>query len=308
MPLDLKQLSYFVHVAEMGSFSKAAAALSVAQPALSRQVRNLEEQLGTALFFRNGRGVSLTDSGDIFFRRIKVILDDLDRARQEIRELSGMPSGTVVLGTPPTVSQVLITPLIKRLHDRYPQISLQVHEAFSGFVNEWLASGRLDVAVLYNAPRTRHLQTERLLRETLFLVTSPDRPEAGDSGIEFSSLTDTPLILPSRPHGLRLLIDERAGNTGAILNVAFEIDALPAIKELVEDGVGATILPFASVHREVRRGRLVAREIQRPALTRTLVLTTSSQRPLTLAARIVVDELKSVVGELVASGAWRGAS
>jgi LysR family nitrogen assimilation transcriptional regulator len=306
--MDLKQLTYFVHVAEMGSFSKAAAALSVAQPALSRQVRNLEQQLGSALLYRNGRGVSLTEAGAAFFRRVKVILDDLDRARQEVGELAGMPGGTVVLGTPPTVSQVMVTPLIKRLRERYPQISLQVHEAFSGFVNEWLASGRLDVAVLYNAPRTRHLQTERLLRETLFLVTAPSRPEAGDGGIELSALEGTPLILPSRPHGLRLLIDERAGDTGVVLNVDFEIDALPAIKELVEDGVGATILPFASVYREVRRGRLVAREIQRPALTRTLVLTTSSQRPLTLAARIVVDELKSVVGELVASGAWQGAS
>lgn len=303
--MDLKQLKYFVHVAEMGSISRAAAALYVAQPAISRQIRNLEEELAVALFYRNGRGVSMTEAGEILFARARVILEDMQRAEWEIREMSGVAMGQVVLGAPPTVSQVLVIPLIRRLREAHPKVSLQVVEAFSGYVNEWLANGRLNVAVLYNAPRTRSLATEELLQESLFLVTSA-KSAAPPQTIRLKDIGSLPLILPSRPHGLRVLVDHVAGKARVTPDVAFEIDALPAIKELVEQDVGGTILPYASVHREVAQGRLHARQIVDPPLSRRLVLATSTQRPLSKASRIVLQELKSVVRQLVDDGTWRG--
>ncbi|NIR31439.1 MAG: LysR family transcriptional regulator [Gammaproteobacteria bacterium] len=303
--MNLRQLQYFVQTAETGSISKAATRLSVAQPAISRQVRSLEEELAVRLLYRNGRGVSMTEAGRILFNRARVILDDVRRAEWEIRELAGVATGQVTLGAPPTVSQVLVIPLIKRLLEDHPNVSLQVVEAFSGYVQEWLANGRLDVAVLYNAPRTKHLETEQLLRENLFLVTSA----AGGTPpptVDVRELESVPLVLPSPPHGLRLLVDQVAGEAGMQLKIGFEIDALPAIKELVEDGVGASILPFASVHREVSAGRMNARQIVNPRMSRTLVCATSTQRPLSLAARVVIGELKSVVHSLVEEGTWKG--
>ena len=304
--MDVKQLRYFVHVAELGSFSKASAFLSVAQPALSRQVRNLESELDTQLLYRNGRGVVATETGRQLLHHAKAILAQIDQVRMEIAALNGEPTGSATLGAPPTVSQVLITPLIKRFRARYPRISLQVVEGFSGHVNEWLVGGRLDVALLYSAPRTRSLSTEQLLVEELFLVSpKTDHVDPGPD-INLRDVAALPLILPSRPHGLRILVDTIAANAGITLRVDFELDAFSAIKELVEDGAGNTILPFAAVHGEVAAGRINARRIVGPPITRTLLLANSTQRPLTLAARALMGQIKIIVRELVESGKWLG--
>ena len=138
--MDIEHLRYFVQVVEMGSISKAAAALSVAQPAISRQILNLETSLGGQLLHRNGRGVSTTEAGDILFERAKGMLEDLRRTESEIHEMTGMPAGKITLGVPPTVSQVIVFPLIKRLRDDHPNVTLQVIEAFLAMSGSgWLA-------------------------------------------------------------------------------------------------------------------------------------------------------------------------
>ncbi len=304
--MDVKQLKYFVHVAELGSFSKASAFLSIAQPALSRQVRNLEGELGATLLYRNGRGVSVTESGDQLLRHAKAILEQMERARSEVAAVEGEPQGAVILGMPPTVSQVLVTPLIKHFRGHYPQISLKVVEGFSGHVHEWLVQGRLDVALLYNAPKTRHLITEELLVEELFLISPPAAHESGAETVRLAELSDLPLILPSRPHGLRLLVDTVAADADVALAVDVELDALSAIKELVEDGAGYTILPYASVHREVAEGRLAARRIFGPPISRSLLLASSTQQPISAAARAVMQQIKGQVRDLVDTGNWLG--
>ncbi len=305
-PMEIKQLRYFKRVAEMGSVSKAAAALSVAQPAISRQIAHLEDELGTPLFYRNGRGVTMTEAGQALFARASTVLEELRRAEHEVRDMIGVARGTVTLGTPPTVAQVFVVPLIKRLRTHHADLSLEVAEAFSGYVNEWLTNGALDVAVLYDAPRTRHLVTEDLVTEKLFYIAAADPAQPDE--VRLKDLRDVPLILPRRPHGLRLLIDRMAGLEGVELDVVSEIDALSVIRELVAAGVGGTILPYASVHKEVEAGAMSASLIADPALSRTLVLATSSQRPLTVATRAVIKELKAVVKELVEGGAWHSAS
>ena len=129
---------------------------------------------------------------------------------------------------------------------------------------------------------------------------------AGRKNVPFADIARRPLILPSRSHGLRILIDTIAARENLELQIDFELDSLAAIKELVEDGTGWSILSFASVYREVEAGRLTARRIVKPNVSRSLVLATSTQRPLSQAARVVVDQIKSEVDDLVATGKWLG--
>ena len=307
--MDFKQLNYFVHVAELGSFSRAATFLSVAQPALSRQVRNLETELGADLLYRDGRGVSLTEAGSQFLDHARTILDQTERARSAIMALKDTPTGSATLGVPPTVCQVLVAPLLRRFKASYPGISLRVVEGFSGHVNEWLSNGRIDVGILYNAPRARrNLATEELLVENLCLIGSGDGVSGDRREYPVRRLGEVSLILPSRPHGLRLLVDTAAAQSGVVLQVDLELDALSAIKELVQSGTGYTILPYAAVYREVELGLMSAHRLMSPPLRRTVVLATTGRRPLSLAAGALVELLKVQVADLVSSGKWSGSA
>lgn len=307
--MEFKQLNYFVHVADLGSFSKAAAFLSVAQPALSRQIRNLETELGTELLYRDGRGVTLTEAGGRLLDHAKTILDHTERARDEIIALKDTPTGSAILGIPPTVCQVLVAPLVRRFKESYPSVSLRVIEGFSGHVKEWLASGRIDVGVLYDAPRARrNLKTQELLVENLCLIGPGDGISGDEREYPLRRLAELPLILPSRPHGLRLLVDTAAAHAGTTLQVDLELDSLSAIKELVQSGTGWTVLPYAAVYREVELGLMSAQRVTSPPLRRTVVLATTGQRPLSSAARALVELIQVQVDELVSSGKWSGSA
>jgi len=306
--LDLKQLRYFKHVAEMGSFSKAATFLSVAQPALSRQVRNLEKELDVDLLYRNGRGVITTEAGAILLKRATAIIEQCRKAVWEVTSIGGAVSGKVTLGLTPTISQVLIRSLIAKLQEKYPLVSLEVVEGFSGHINEWLVAGRLDIGLLNNAPRSKHLAAEDLLVEELFLI-SPAQPEKSkNDSISIKQLAKESLILPSQPHGLRELVDHVSIKHGVSLRVAYEINALSTIKDLVEDGAGSTMLPYAAVYREVKQGRMTAAGIKGRPFTQTVVLATATQQPLPLAGLKVLECIKQEVRELYSSGKWLGSS
>ncbi|MCC7411080.1 MAG: LysR family transcriptional regulator [Gammaproteobacteria bacterium] len=304
--MDVKKLLYFVHVAELGSFSKASSVLGIAQPALSRHVRDLEDELQSRLLYRNGRGVSVTEVGKELLERGKPLLAHLDQLKCDIVAMTREPTGSVTLGVPPTVSQMLVSPLLARFAKIYPKVSLEVVEGFSGHVYEWLVNGRLDVAVIYNAPRTRNLEADRLLVEDLFLVCPPGAPAGTRDRISLRRIEGLPLILPRRPHGLRLLIDAAASECGINLTISHQIDALNVIKDLVTSGSGYTILPSAPVYRELRAGQLVLRKLIDPALTRTLLLVSTTQRPLSFAARVVASAIKDETRRLVSSGEWSG--
>ena len=305
-PLSSGKLAYFAEIARLGSFSRAATVLGVAQPALSRHVRAMERELGVQLLHRNGRGVLLTDAGRQLLAGATPILEQLQRLHTDITALAGEPTGKLILGIPPTICLVLATPLITDFRRRFPRVTLEIIEGLSGHINEWLANGRLDVAVIYDAPRTRHLQADRLLEEDLFLVCPAGRPVGPDGVVSIRQLEGLPLIMPRQPHGLRLLLEAAARKQGVRVTIAYEMDALPVIKDLVIKGEAYTVLPSNSVYEEVAAGRLVLRRLGDPPLTRTLILATSTRQPLSLAARLLVTQIRQLVFELVESGKWSG--
>lgn len=304
--MDFKQLHYFRHVAELGSFSKAAAFLSIAQPALSRQIRNLEIELDVILLYRNGRGVTTTEAGAVLLERSKAILEQCAKTVSEVSSIGGAVSGRVTLGLTPTLSQVLTRPLIAKLRDEYPKISLEVVEGFSGHVNEWLVMGRLDIGLLNNAPKQKQLAADELLVEELLLVSPPAGATRGIQQATLKKVEQSPMILPSRPHGLRVLVDHVSIKHGFTLHVTHEINSLSTIIDLVEDGAGSTMLPFAAVYREVMEGRLSAYRIKGRPFSQIIALATPTHRSLSLAGQRVLDCIKQEVHMLHTDGKWLG--
>lgn len=297
--MEMRQLKYFIEIAQRGSFSRAAKSLAIAQPALSRQIRLLEESLGAPLLYRNGRGVMMTAAGEIFLSHAREVLDRVGRAERDIAALRGTPRGEVVLGLPPSVSAVMLRRIVVAVAEQYPLINLHVREGFSGAVAEWLLAGKVDLAIIYEHHQPQSAQSERLLVEELPLVHCPSL--ALPSTITSADLASIPLVLPAKPHGLRLIVEKRVSEQGGTLNVRFEMDSLLTMKELAMDGVAATILPVGSVTREVQQKLLMVTPIVSPKITRIMTLATASSRPLENTHRAVIRIIRETA-EKVQSG------
>ncbi|HPQ95858.1 MAG: LysR family transcriptional regulator [Thiothrix sp.] len=303
--MDLRQLRYFLEIVEQGSLTRASETLHVAQPALSFHLRNMEEHLGARLLFRGSTGVRPTEAGELLTRRARLILNEMARTEDEIRNLENDPSGQLRIGLPGTIGDIITLPLIQRLRQRYPRITLNIAEAMSGFVAQWLAEGRVDLAVLYTRPAQPGMVAEQLLEEELVLVFPPGA--ANRAEMPLAALADVALVLPSPEHGLRMTIDAVLQPLDIRPPIALEIDSYRSIKRLVAAGYGASILPRHAVAQEVGEGRLLARRISAPGLWRGAWLMHVSNRPVTRVQAVVSGVLKEVVGELLVSGAWAAA-
>jgi LysR family nitrogen assimilation transcriptional regulator len=305
-PMELRTLSTFVRVAELGSFSRAAIEMQIAQPALSRQVRRLEEELGVSLLYRNGRGVSPTHAGELLLASARGILAEVDAAVREVRETRGVMAGSAVIGLPPTVGRVLSIPLARQVRDRFPGVSLKIMEGFSGHLLEWLSNGRVDVAVLYAEPTVPTLLAEPLVDEDLMLIGRADMmPPLRDGTVDLAALRGLALVVPSRPHTLRRHIDHTAAVASVPLGIVLEVDALYSMIETVRQGLALTILPECAARRDLDEGVLVAARIENPRMTRTLYVATAGQRSAAVATRRLAQLVRDEVMALKRSGLWR---
>lgn len=305
--MELRQLKYFAKVAEVGSFTRAAAALDLAQPALSRQIAELEAEVGVPLLARTGRGAVPTEAGLKFLTRAKAILHDVERAAQELQSLQGRPMGLVSLGMPPSISSILAVPLVERIRAVHPQIQLQLTEGYSGHLHEWLLAGQLDLGVLYSTERSVGISCDGLVREQLCLIGSADMLErrlGRAASVRFADLARMPLILPARPHAVRKLVDETAAARQVGITVTLEVSGFFGICDLVSGGHGVTILPVSAVWSQLRGGAFVAARITAPQLTQFVGLVTSSHHPTSLATKAVATVVKKLARELVACGRW----
>lgn len=303
--MDLLELEHFQQIAELGSLSKVSATLGISQSTLTRQLKKLEEAFGAPLFYRHGRGMVLTPAGQKLLAGSKEILADLARLRSEIASDSAEPSGRVSLGPPPLFCAAIGADLTEAFGAACPNASLRIHELFSATLLEWVASARLDLAVLYDVRRQANLHISPLLEEDLFLIQAADGPGARDP-IPFAELIAEPLILPCGSNGLRRVIQAAAARAGATVNVVADLDSTTVMKQLVERRYAATILPYGAVWREVDDGRLQARPIVAPAPTALLVLTTPLLQPISTASRVLADLLTVQVSRCVQNGVLRG--
>ena len=302
--MDLKQLEYFVRVAELGSFTRAAQMLGIAQPALSRQVRLLEVELRQNLLDRNGRGATPTEAGQLLLEHGRGILHQVERAREELGRVRSGLSGRVALGMPPSVARVLTVPLTRAFRQRLPEAQLSISEGLSTAMQENLLNGRLDIAVLYKPSAMPGVEHQPLLSEELLLV-QPRPPGLQEDPppppLALREVAALPLLIPSRPNAIRMQVEAQMAAIGCQPTIALEIDGVSAILDLVADGVGCAILSRNAVMRSVRPSAYTTRSIKEPELRIGLSTSTSSLRPSTLTQQATLELLQDIARQKLAS-------
>jgi LysR family nitrogen assimilation transcriptional regulator len=291
--MELRSLHYFVRIAELGSITRAAAHLHVAQPALTRHVQRLEDELNVALFTRANRGVRLTEAGQKLLDGASRILRDIERTGDEIRAQDAHPSGKIILGVTPTLCPVLAPELFARMRRDYPMIELKIMHAGMVRLEEFVIDGRVDIALLSELSRSRLIVSTRLAEEEMVLVPRPGaRPAGTVSGDE---LRATPLILGD---GLRAAMDALLAGLGIELTVDTELNDHETIRLMVQQGAGAAVLPLSSVSKECARGLIEAHRITETGVFRTLALGVRASRNASLARDAVARTIRAIIDEM----------
>src|SRR6266568_4474537 len=287
--MDLSQLRTIIHVAELGSLTKAADRMRIAQPALSRQMRLLEEELGIRLFVRHGRGMVITEQGrDVLAHAVR-IMAELDEIRARTSDAEAPLTGQIAIGMPPTVADIISVPLVAAFGKAHPNVVLRLVSAYTGYLLDWLHRGEIDLAILYDPRPTRSLRSRPLLLENLFLIGPEKAGFSTVRAIPFKQLDGKRLLLPSVRHGLRIIVERCAAEAGITLDVPVEADSYATLKDLVRHGHGWTILPLAPIHDDIAARRLTGAALIDPVPARRLVLSYPSDRP--------VSRLASFAGE-----------
>jgi DNA-binding transcriptional LysR family regulator len=304
--MELRQLRYFLGVADFKSFSRAAIAVRVAQPALSRQVRKLEEEIGVALFYRDGRGAILTEHGERYYRKVCNILRQLDQAVADLQTDSEVPTGEVTLGVPAQLGPRFVSQIIHSFRDRYPSARIRVAEACSHQIAEWLQSSRVDVGFVYDAHTYRNLPTKVVVEEALYLVGPHASRHTAGKSVPFRQVAKLPLLLPNLGSTLCQRVEGAALQLGVQAKYELSIDSLASIKQLVIDGVGYTILPYAAVYDEVQRAQLSVARIVEPDFYRPLALAVRPNGALSVATGKLLDLIQLDLDDFLAKANWMG--
>lgn len=307
--MELRQLRYFVAIVDHGSLSRAALILHVAQPALTQQLRQLEEELGVQLLHRSAQGVLSTDAGKVFYEHAQAILKQVADARSAVAQSAARPSGSVTLGLPHSISGALALPLLTATRARYPEITLQLTEELTGNLSDQLKSGRVNLAVLFDDGQLSQFATTPLADEELHFICRADAAYAqGEHSLTLEQALAATLILPGLQHGVRPRIESVARQAGLTPGNVIEINSIAILKSALLADMGATILPSAPLLDELQRGTLRALRIHNPSISRTVVLCGSRNIPLTNAAAAISRLVRQVSDELCAEGVWPGAT
>jgi LysR family transcriptional regulator, nitrogen assimilation regulatory protein len=294
--MDLKQLEYFACVAELGSFTRASIQLNIAQPALSRQVRQLEVELRRSLLTRNGRGAKVTEAGQLLLDHARGILYQIARAKEDLGSGSMGLAGHVAIGMPPTISRLTAVGLARQFGEHWPHASLEVVEGFSIQLRD-----ALDIEI------------KPLLFEPLMLVSPPSSQaihsgkqtaarafRLGKRGITLEAISRLQMVLPSRPNAFRLALDEALAKRGLKPDVAFEINGIGAILALVGEGFGHALLPLSAVIANRPAQMLNLKRIEHPGLIVQVALAFSARRPMTQTQRATMTWLSENIAGLLA--------
>lgn len=304
--MDFARLKLFVQVADAGSLSKVAVLHDSVQSAISRQISALEREYGGRLFDRTGRGVTLTDRGRALYPEIKALLVEADRVEGLLRRTDELPVGEVRIGLMPSVAELLVAELFGRVRSRFPEVRLHLFEGSNGQLDAWIATGHLDVAVLYRYGRQSRALEEPLFDVETYLVGAPGDPLTSAPAVPFSALDGLPLVLPGEPNGLRAALTQiaRRQPEGFRLNTVLEADSLPIQRSMASHGQAYAIHGGVMVRRDVQAGVVSAAPLVDPCIRRTMVMATTTQRPMTRGTREVLRLMRQIAEEHVRAGTF----
>lgn len=290
-----RHIRYFQAVAEHLSFTKAAAALHVSQPALSQLVKQLEEELGTQLFDRTGRTTRLTDTGEAYLQYVRRASQELREATRAIHDVSDLSRGSLRLAVTPTFTTYLVGPLIEAFHSRYPGITINVREISQERIEEMLLAGDLDVGIAFGEVNSPDIDAITLLDETLALVVSTRHPLAKSESVGLQALSTEALVLLSKEFATREQIDGYCRKHGIHPKVMMEANALGAVIEIVRRTLLSTLLPAKTA---LAQADLVAIALKPERLTRTAVLMQRRDAYQSCAARAFTELAAEVSAQL----------
>lgn len=288
--MNLRQMSAFVAVYESGSINRAAQRLDVAQPSVSSLIRKLEGDLGRQLFERLANGTKPTAAGDTFYRHCQKVLAEVDAARQAVSGDADRLGGIVNIGLAPTAAKGLMPKFLASYLDRYPDVELQIAEAFSGPLTEWTLSGQVDFAVVAVPPFDRRLTTKRIASEPIVLVSSPQWASGNEHAGPLADGPPLKLVLPSPRNGLRTIIDLYIHANDLPVERLIELDSLYGMLEFVKRSDWVTLLSITAIVNELERGDIAVR-VTDPPLELGFYLIHSARRALSPAAAHFVEEL-----------------
>ncbi|MDO9147795.1 MAG: LysR substrate-binding domain-containing protein [Hydrogenophaga sp.] len=307
--MELRQLKYFLAIAESGSFSRAAERVFVAQSALSHQMAQLEQELGTDLFHRSRRGVVLTEAGQRFFPHAVSILRQTEEAVLSARSSTEGPAGKVVFGIPHSVSSAMALPLLREVRRQLPRVQLELTEELTGNLATQLRAGQIQLAVLFDDGTLSAFTWTPLLRERMYLIGPAVQTPRRAARITLRQALSQPLILPASPHGVRPLIEAAAQRAGlAPPQQVTDISSISILRTSLLAGLGQTLLPMMPLKAEIDAGLLQATPVGAPPLERVLALCASPHIPLSAASQAVAQLVVGLVGELCRDKAWPGAT
>jgi LysR family transcriptional regulator, nitrogen assimilation regulatory protein len=303
--VNLKQLTLFQHIAELGSMTRAASVLHVSQPLLTRQMQALEKELGVMLFLRSDKGVQLTPAGLALLERSRTVLQQMRQLQDDIGMYAHRPQGELRLGLPPSLFDLVSVPLVNGFCRTYPEVRVHVQEGLSAWLHEAVLTGRLDTALISDAEPMDMLISRPVLQEPLLLVGPAKSRLRADSTVSAESLLERRMIMTSRPNAMRRIIDQSLAQLPRKLLPSLETNSARMLLELVVQGQYFTVLPYSAVAMSYLQGRVTIAPIQDLSITWTLV--TQREQSLSLAGHKLRDNLAELCRNQIRSGQWPGA-
>ena len=289
--MDLKQVDYFLSLAREGNMTRAARQLNIVQPALSMQIAKLETSFGKRLFNRTVHGVSLTSAGEALLQLATGIRREVDHAEEEMARLDGNVSGRVRVGMIASAAQCTLAASSAKVATRYPEIRLMICEGYTDQLIDWVTSGELDVALINMPKRRLPLTVHHILDERMMFAYGKKNRTRFPKNVPFEQLGRLDLILPSRRHGLRLILDSAASEAGVTLHPRLEVDTLAAICEIVAATDLVSVLPGVALYPLYAAGRIRGKGIVSPTIVRTVSWVTNPRRIVSAATAAVVEIL-----------------
>jgi DNA-binding transcriptional LysR family regulator len=299
--VEIKQMQYFLCLAEEKNVTRAARRLNIVQPALSMQIARLEAELGQKLFDRSVHGMTLTSAGETLLRLTAPIVRDAEHARQEMAQLGGRISGRVSVGLITSVAQSTMASSSATVASRYPEIILSACEGYTETLVDWVNSGQLDFALI-NVPRRRTpLTAHRVMDEEMVFACRRSGPIKPPAKLRFDHIADFDLVLPSKRHGLRLILDEHAAAVGIDLRPRLELDTLPALCDVIATTNFATVLPTIALRQSLAGGTIRAHRFDEQRIVRSIAWVHHPRRAVSVAARAVLEIISHDLAEAAAS-------